>query len=223
MRIPEFSGLSGFFRDAFAEMQEKKTAVLILDVRGNGGGEDRLGKLLISYLLDTPFQYYSDLLVNKLSPRFARYAEGSEPQPAGMVSRGTDGRYHFVGHPNWGLQQPTRPTFRGKVFILIDGGSFSTTAEFLSQAHFHRRATFLGEESGGGYYGNTSGDMPELTLPHSQIRMVVPLVGYYMAVGPGQPADHGVLPDRPVHYTIDEVLAGRDKEMELALELARQP
>jgi Peptidase family S41 len=127
-----------------------------------------------------------------------------------------------VGHPNWGLQQPRRPTFRGQVFALIDGDSFSTTAEFLSQAHAHHRATFLGEESGGGYYGNTSGFTPILTLPHSQIRMVVPLLGYFMAIPPGQPANHGIVPDHPVRYTIDEVLAGQDKEMALALQLARR-
>jgi hypothetical protein len=221
MKLPEFSGLKGFFADAFAEMQAQKTAALILDVRDNGGGDDDLGKLLISYLIDTPFQYYSDLVVNKTSFRFAKYAAGAGSLPTSLLSRGKDGRYHLVNHPNWGLQQPSRPTFRGKVFLLINGGSFSTTAEFLSQAHFHRRATFIGEESGGGYYGNTSGFIPELTLPSSKIRVLVPLVGYYVAVGPGQPAAHGVIPDRPVRYTIDEVLAGRDKEMELALQLAR--
>ena len=222
MKIREFGGLNGFFRDAFGAMQAQQTAALILDLRGNDGGEDDQGKLLLSYLIDKPFKYYSDLVLNKTSFRFAKYAKGAGALPIWMLSRGKDGRYHLVRHPNWGLQQPSLPTFRGRVMILIDGGSFSTTAEFLSQAHFHRRAAFIGEESGGGYYGNTSGFMPELTLPHSKIRVVVPLVGYYVAVAAGQPANHGVIPDHPVHYTIDEVLAGKDKEMELALSLARQ-
>ena len=127
----------------------------------------------------------------------------------------------MLNHPNLGIQQPGKPTFEGKVWILINGGCFSTTAEFLSQAHYHRRATFIGEESGGGYYGNTSGVVPALTLPNTKLIVYVPLVTYFVAVGGYKAAAHGVLPDHPIRYTIEELLAGTDKELALALELAR--
>src|SRR5215210_7293731 len=84
-----------------------------------------------------------------------------------------------------------KPTFTGKVFILINGGSFSTTSEFLSQAHFHKRATFIGEESAGGYYGNSSGFMPVVTLPNTKLAVRVPLMTYYMAVSGYKAASHG--------------------------------
>jgi C-terminal processing protease CtpA/Prc len=105
--------------------------------------------------------------------------------------------------------------------ILINGGSFSTTSEFLSQAHFHKRATFIGEESGGGYYGNSSGAMPTVTLPSTKVMVRVPLVTYYMAVSGYKDASRGVIPDHPVRYSIEELLAGTDKELAVALELAR--
>jgi C-terminal processing protease CtpA/Prc len=137
------------------------------------------------------------------------------------VERQPDGKYRVVRHPNLGIQQPSKPTFAGKVLILIDGGCFSTTAEFLSQAHYHKRATFIGEESGGGYYGNTSGVVPALTLPNTKLIVYVPLVTYYVAVSGYRDAAHGVLPDYPIRYSIEELLAGKDKELALALELAR--
>jgi C-terminal processing protease CtpA/Prc len=143
--------------------------------------------------------------------------------PPGMYERGKDGKYHWVGHPNWGINQPSQPMFRGKVLVLINGRSFSTTSEFLSHMHFNKRATFIGEESGGGYYGNTSGYMPTITLPHSGLRLELPVMAYYMAVSGYKEASRGVIPDHPVPYTIAELIAGRDKEMELALKLARQP
>ena len=48
-------GLEGFYQDAFQQMAANRTKVLILDLRDNGGGDDRLGTLLLSYLLDQPF------------------------------------------------------------------------------------------------------------------------------------------------------------------------
>jgi hypothetical protein len=45
---------------------------------------------------------------------------------------------------------------------------------------------------------------------------------YYMAVRDYKAANHGVVPDFPVAYTIDELLAGRDKELALALELVHK-
>ena len=174
-------------------MNESGTKSLILDLRDNGGGEDELGKLLLSYLLDEPFKYYDDLVINARQFTFQKYTDHTEPLPADLLEVQPNGKYRMVKHPNWGMQQPSKPAFHGKVLILINGGSFSTTSEFLSHAHFHKRATFIGEESGGGYYGNTSGPSLRLTLPHSKVQVGVPLMTYYMAVSGYQAKAHGVL------------------------------
>jgi C-terminal processing protease CtpA/Prc len=214
--------LREFYRESFEAMNESGTKSLILDLRDNGGGEDELGKLLLSYLLDEPFKYYDDLVINARQFTFQKYTDHTEPLPANLLEVQPDGKYRMVKHPNWGMQQPSKPSFHGKVLILINGGSFSTTSEFLSHAHFHKRATFIGEESGGGYYGNTSGPSLRLTLPHSNVQVRVPLMTYYMAVSGYQAKAHGVLPDCPVEYTIEELLEGKDKELALAFELARK-
>ena len=213
--------LAEFFQESFGAIREAGTETLILDVRNNGGGADELGKLLLSYLLDKPFKYYDDLVVNAAEFRVTRHRFW---QTGDQMVRRPDGKYRMVKHPNWGLQEPSKPTFAGKVYILINGGSFSTTAEFLSHARFHKRATFIGEESGGGYYGNTSGEGINLTLPNTKVYVRIPQVSYRLAVGsyeaPG--ASHGVLPDHLVQYSIEDVRAGTDKELTLALELARR-
>ena len=46
---------------------------------------------------------------------------------------------------------------------------------------------------------------------------------YYMAVRGYSAKAHGVLPDCPVEYTIEELLEGEYKELALAFELARKP
>lgn len=228
MTIRSFSNTSGqqplgeFYKEAFTKLRSQNTEALILDLRNNGGGNDDLGMLLLSYLLDRPFKYYEDLLINATSFSFEKYSSSPVSLPPfNLLSRLDDGRLRFVDHPNWGLRQPSAPIFPGKVFILMNGGSFSTTAEFLSQAHFHRRALFIGEESGGNYYGNTSGTSARIRLPHSNLRLHVPLVGYYMAVSGYQQKSRGVMPDHAVEYSIAELLAGVDKELALGLRIAR--
>jgi hypothetical protein len=215
--------LRAFYQESFQAISKKATKTLILDLRGNGGGEDELGKLLLSHLLAKPFRYYDALVINALAfPTLHRYADFGQV-PGDTVERMPDGKYRARGHahPNLGLQQPSRPTFRGRVLVLMNGGCFSTTAEFLSLAHARKRATFIGEESGGGYYGNTSGVVPALVLPNTKLVVYVPLVRYDLAVHGHEAASHGVPPDHAVRYTIEELLQGADKELALALELAK--
>src|SRR5262249_51990443 len=154
-----------FIKDAFGEIAKKKSRSLILDLRDNGGGADDLGKLVLSFLIDEPFQYYDDLVLNGLEFGFQKYDARKRAVPAEMTGRQLNDKYALVKHPKWGIQRPSKPTFTGKVYILINGGSFSTTSEFLSHAHARKRGSFIGEESAGGYYGNTSGPGSLLTLP----------------------------------------------------------
>jgi C-terminal processing protease CtpA/Prc len=215
-------GLREFYKESFETIQAKGSKSLIIDLRGNGGGEDELGQLLVSYLINEPFKYYDDLVINAMTFSFGKYTKSNITIPERITEKRADGKVHAIGHPNWGIKQPSKPHFTGKVFILIDGGSFSTTSEFLSQAHFHKLATFIGEESGGGYYGNSSGFMPLLTLPNTNLTVRVPLMTYYMAVSGYKQASHGVIPDYPVPHTIADLIAGKDRDMELALKLARK-
>jgi C-terminal processing protease CtpA/Prc len=234
LKINQFGGTANkkdlrvFFQECFSEIDKKKSAALILDLRDNGGGADELGKQLLSFLIDEPFQYYDDLVLNGLDSSLSKYSakdlevEWKRALSTGMLERQANGKYRNVKHPNWGIQQPSKPTFTGKVYILINGNSFSTTSEFLSHAHARKRATFIGEESGGGYSGNTSGPGALLTLPNTKLQVYVPLMAYYMAVRDYKSASHGVVPEYQIKYTIDELLEGKNKELEVALELARK-
>ena len=216
------SPLKEFFERVFNEVQSRKAGRLILDVRDNGGGEDELGRRLFAYFADQPFRYYRDLIVNQLHFKFFRYVPNPEPLPENineMFKTGSDGKYHFVGHPNWGVQQPASPHFGGKLVVLMNGGSFSTTCEFLATLHHHGGATFVGEETGGGYYGNTSGDSATVVLPNSKLMLPVQLVGYYMAIEGTAQGARGIRPDRPVEMTIEDIINGRDRAMEIALRL----
>lgn len=231
MKIPSFGhseadakriDLRGLFKRSFAEINGRAASALILDLRDNGGGEDEIGKILFSYFADRPFKWYDDVILNGVNFDFLKYASDADPIPADLVQREADGKYHMTGHPNWGVHQPSEPHFTGKAYVLMNGRSFSTTSEFLSQMRSHRAATLIGEESAGGYYGNNSGFEPTITLPGSKLTLRVPLAAYYLAVEHEGLPSRGVLPDYPVKYSIQDELMGSDKDMEVALRLIRK-
>jgi hypothetical protein len=47
-----------FFEDAFRQMNDLGIAHLIIDIRGNGGGDPEMSVALISHLIDRPFVYF---------------------------------------------------------------------------------------------------------------------------------------------------------------------
>lgn len=211
----------GFMKKSFREFEKKNIKALIIDLRNNGGGSDLFGKILFAYLIDKPFTYYKHLRVKKKELSFLEYTDvplEERKLPDNRFKENDSGTYDLLGHPNQGIQNPIKPTFKGKVFVLINGASFSTSGECTSLIHFYKKAKFVGEECGAGYYGNTSGFMPRLTLPNTGIQVRIPLVKYSMAVS-GYAPDRGIIPDYPVSPTMKDVLNGIDTEMDFVMKL----
>jgi C-terminal processing protease CtpA/Prc len=210
-----------FLKKTFRELSEKNLPYLIIDLRDNGGGEDLWGKLLFSYLMDKPYMYYNFLEVNRTKFSFLEYTDA--PDIEKMLQKSTKknerGTFDILVHSNLGEQKPLKPTFLGKVYVLINGRSFSGSGETTSLMHYHKKAKFVGEECGAGYYGNTSGIMPTLTLPFTKIRVRIPMVRYHMAVSGYKYPDRGIIPDYPFTRTVQDHLNGNDTEMDYVLDL----
>ncbi|WP_165372215.1 S41 family peptidase [Emticicia agri] len=186
----------GFLDSAFTAINKRKIKNLIIDVRDNGGGADDYGALLYSYLSQKPFRYFLSKASNTHTVKLDE-------------------------NPLLGPQKPQPNSFKGQVSILTNGYSFSTTADFCATARHNKRATFIGEETGGGYYGNTSGGRTEVVLPNSQIVVQIPLYKYLNAVRKAEHSDRGIIPDYEVFASIEDILQQKDVELALALGLMR--
>ena len=232
IRIPLFMGddYPRFIEETFRALREKGTKTLIIDLRSNGGGEDTYGIMLISYLTDKPFRYVDRATVKTITWSFqdhwdakrldaeqlAHVREGLVPNPEGGYFV-TEKLGEFLGE-----KQPAGSPFRGKVFILIDGGTFSTAADFCAVTHHLKLATFIGEETAGAYCGNNSATEPTVTLPNSKVRFGLPLSSSWNAVG-DKANRHGTNPDYVAVSKTADFLRGVDTQLELALKLARRP
>jgi hypothetical protein len=213
-----------FLRETFQKLIDDNSPALVIDLRENGGGDDAFGKMLFAHLMDKDFQYYAALEVKKNTFEFFKYTDLPQDQwtfSENRVKKNERGWYDALGHPNLGIQKPIPPVYEGRVYVLISGRSFSATGETTSLMHFHKKAVFVGEECGAGYYGNTSGFGAIVNLPHTGIGISVPLVRYTMAVD-GYPADRGIVPDYPSEPTVEDVINNRDTVLLYAVDLAKK-
>ena len=209
-----------FLKESFTDINTKNIQNLILDLRGNEGGKDAFGALLLSYLVDSDFRYY-DKLVVATNERFsfvdhAQLPEGYE-QLRALITQTGDGEFRWEYNGNLAVQIPQEHPFKGQVYVLIDGACFSVTSEFCAVANHLDRVSFIGEETGGGYYGNNSGAFAIVTLPNSKMKLGIPLMAYYTAVKDYEYTDRGVMPHYPVRKTIIDVLTRTDEVLKWTL------
>jgi C-terminal processing protease CtpA/Prc len=122
-------------------------------------------------------------------------------------------------YPSIGVQKPSENHFDGPVYVLIDGGSFSATPAFTVLADYYKRATFVGEETGGVGSGGAGADIGPM-LPESHLHFTMSMESYFLLVDKSNPR-RGTLPKYQVTQTIDDLAKGRDTVLEFTRELIR--
>src|SRR5262249_17394019 len=97
IRIQGFTRLDypQWIENTFKTLREKSAKALILDLRGNGGGADMYGAMLVSYLTDKPFRYFDHINVKTIQPSFKEHSDWRADREAhlreGMTSNSAGG------------------------------------------------------------------------------------------------------------------------------------
>jgi len=204
---------------------------LILDLRGNEGGDD-VGNEIISHLIDAPVTLssmrrlvryrkvpdelvpYLDTWDNSFRDWGSSAVDLTEPWPTAPTGVKYMRLTRYDDDATGDVIKPAGKRFTGKVLVLIDAANSSATFQFAQTIRNHHLGTLVGQPTGGSQRGINGGALFFLRLPHSGVEMDLPLIGNFpIAAAP----DAGVTPDSLVKTTALDIAAGQDAVLAAAV------
>jgi hypothetical protein len=217
--------LKTFLKRSFKTIKEQQVKNLILDLRSNGGGDVTMYVKLTRYLRNTKFKVAdtSYAKAKNLAP-YSRYIKQGFFNNVGLfflTKKQRDGNFHFGYWERHNYYPTTENHFDGKVYVLINGPTFSASTLFCNAVKGQNNITLVGEETGGGWHGNSGIMIPDITLPITKLRMRLPLfkiVQYNHVAKDGR----GVSPDIFIPPTVEGVRKNIDRKMEIVKAMIRQ-
>jgi hypothetical protein len=216
--------LKKFFRKSFKALRKYDIQYLVIDVRSNGGGSVTNSTNLTRYISDKSFVVADSLYAVTKRKKYSRYIESDFFNRMFMTfftPRKKDGLYHFRYFERHRFKPHRKNHYDGQVYILIGGNSFSATTLFTGALIKQENVTVVGEETGGGAYGNSAWLIPDVTLPETGVRFRLPL--FRLVIDHTLPKNgRGVQPEIYSGPTIEAIQRGADYKMEKVMQLIRQ-
>lgn len=214
-----------FIKDAFQKIKAEGVQGLVLDLRGNSGGDPKVPAALMAEIATVDFEApaQQEVLLTQTVPDDLRpylgtwdksfYDWRDKTTPLG------DGRFVLTSEDRTNTSVPANPdAYTGKVVMLLDRAASSATFTMAKMLQETGRATLVGETTGGNQRGITGGAIFFLNLPGSGLEVDLPIIGYYPE---GEQPDAGIEPDVFVTITKSDIRNDTDGMLEKALELAR--
>jgi hypothetical protein len=225
LAVNTFSGgkLRRFFKSSFKKIKEEKIANVVVDLRLNSGGDVLACTKLSQYLVSKPFRVADT--VAAFTRKFP-YKEYIKPWFIYWLSmhisgkRYSDNRIHFRYFENHNFKPVTKDHFDGNIYLLTGGYTFSAATLLAQKLKGQENVTIVGEETGGGAYGNSAMFLTDIILPNTGIRITLPL--YRMVLNAKNDKNgRGVFPDVEVKPSSTAIKMGIDAKLETVKELIK--
>lgn len=207
LRIKSFRKVNPiFYKNMFDEMQRDSVKQLVIDLRGNTGGNINHAFDLLTNIIDKDIYMYTERRKAKLAPYLsvkgkAQWLLGKllyDIFPNGQRWSDSNGlKYYRYSYKTKNLTK-----YNPKIVVLTDGLTVSSGSLVASYLKYYKNAEVMGIESGGTYTGNNGRSFPEIVLPNSKINIRMPL--FYINYFPGVPNyGRGVAVDVSINPLLD--------------------
>jgi hypothetical protein len=192
---------------SFTRINEAAPHSLIIDLRGNEGGNDDIGPELLSYLSPSPVPSLNGqrrtaykTIPAKLNPVLETWDDRFRDWGDQAVIR-SDGMYDLIdtqGRSGGGAAPKGILTKPMSKMILTDAAISSATLQFCQMAVANRIAGTFGETTGGNLRGINAEKFMFARLPATGLEVDVPLVGSFTS---GNQPNGGLRPTYPIART----------------------
>ena len=230
MKINTFSGKLArtFYKKSFNKIKETKSDYLILDIRNNLGGSLSEIQHLYSYLSLEKFKFIDDIEIENMNSLFQADYINQLPnllKPLGILSypfytigniasvKKVDGKSYLRNNTIFTRKRPQKNNFKGKIYVLINGSSFSASAIIAAKLKNDNRAILVGEETGGANDGTVAGRFSTITLPHSKLELPIGIMLISPNITPTNTMK-GVTPHHNIPVTAFDILQKKNREMD---------
>ncbi len=218
------------YEEVFQKIDSAQAQNLIIDLRDNTGG--RLDDIdeLYSYLVDEKYTLINPSEITKRSS-FIRALYGGKdfgttlflaivapiayPYSYIKTKRGKDGKL-YQKFSNAKEQDPKDNNFKGNLYIILNGTSFSASSIFATAISERENVTFVGEEAGGDFNGTVAGTFKLKNLPNTKVKIAH---GIYYVDSPikREIKGKGLVPDVEIQTLYSDHIQGKDAEVEWIL------
>lgn len=173
------SNFNSFIDSSMQQLKQSNFKNLVIDIRGNGGGNPYCANHLLKYISSKPYQYFdSDIL----------YYDDLKTEI-----------------------KPFEDSYKGEVYMIIDGGCGSTSGHLVSLVRYNQVAILVGQTAGATYkcHDNSS----DITLRNTRLNLHIARNTYKTAVK-GMKVTDGVIPDLPIDKSLEAWIYNTDNVLD---------
>lgn len=216
-----------FLDSSFRTLNNRKIENLIIDIRGNEGGDAQVAEYILERIIKKSITVKlpaQTTAYRKIPENLKKYISTWDKRPydwANKVKQLPDGNFKLKDAYAETSQtyKPRKGGFRGNIYLLTNAENSSATHIMATYVKKYNLATIVGQETGGNQKGLNGGYMFFHRLPNTRVELDIPVFSIKILEETSTTYDGGIKPDVLVEKNVNDLVNGVDTELNKILEI----